>query len=169
MIFILLIQKQDGNIISLQPTLVLLLLLLLLHPGGNHPTAGGQHGIVILHHGMSNRFLCRCENFRLQEIAIPLQATAGVHRTPCRLHFSHALSLSGSHPSLTSRALAWLKMKLCAFSKTVHTSRNKSYITPELTSTISLCTRTPSYPSARRTSTSRVSILARSIPATIHK
>ena len=45
-------------------------------------------------------------------------------------------------------------MKLCAFSKTVHTSRNMSYITPELTSTFSPCTRTPSYPSARATSTS---------------
>ena len=30
--------------------------LLLHHPGGNHPTAGGQHGTGILHHGMSNRF-----------------------------------------------------------------------------------------------------------------
>ena len=47
-----------------------------------------------------------------------------------------------------------LKMKLCAFSTTVHTSRNMSYITPELTSTFSPCTRTPSYPSARPTSTS---------------
>ena len=62
--------------------------------------------------------------------------------------------LSGSHPSLTFHALAWLKMKLCAFSKTVHTSRNMSYTTPELTSTFSPCTRTPSYPSARPTSTS---------------
>ena len=34
--------------------------------------------------------------------------------------------LSGSHPSLTFHALAWLKMKLCAFSKTVHTSGNMS-------------------------------------------
>ena len=46
-----------------------------------------------------------------------------------------------------------LKMKLCAFSKTSHTSRNMSYITPELTSTFSPCTHTPSYPSARPTST----------------
>ena len=69
-------------------------------------------------------------------------------RTICQV------ALSGCHPSLTFHALAWLKMKLCAFSKTVHTSRNMSYITPELTSTFSLCTRTLSYPSARPTSTS---------------
>ena len=58
--------------------------------------------------------------------------------TPCRTHFLMRtvwqVVLSGSHPSLTFHALAWLKMKLCAFSKTVHTSRNMSYITPELTS-----------------------------------
>ena len=47
-----------------------------------------------------------------------------------------------------------LKMRQCAFSQTVHTSRNRSYRTPELTSTFSLCTRTPSYPSARLTSIS---------------
>ena len=41
MIFIVLIYKQDGNVISLQPPRV----LLLHHPGGNHPTAVGQHGI----------------------------------------------------------------------------------------------------------------------------
>ena len=61
--------------------------------------------------------------------------------------------LSGSHPSLTFHALAWLKMKLCAFSKTDHTWRNMSYITPELTSTISPCT-------ARLPQLLRVSILA---------
>ena len=33
-------------------------------------------------------------------------------------------------------------------SETVHTSRNMPYITPEQTSTFSLCTRTPSYHSA---------------------
>ena len=57
-----LIQEQDGNIILLQLPRV----LLLDHPGGDHPTAGGQHGIVTLHHGLSNRFVCsyRCENFR---------------------------------------------------------------------------------------------------------
>ena len=58
--------------------------------------------------------------------------------------------------SLTFHALAWLKMKPCAFSKTVHTSRNMSYITLELTSTFSPCARTPSYPSARPTSTSPI-------------
>ena len=52
MIFIVLIQKQDGHIIYLQPPRV----LPLHHLGGNHPTAGGQHGIGILHHGMNNRF-----------------------------------------------------------------------------------------------------------------
>ena len=52
MILIVLIQKQDGNIIYLQPPRV----LPLHHLGGNHPTAGGQHGIGILHHGMNNRF-----------------------------------------------------------------------------------------------------------------
>ena len=61
------------------------------------------------------------------------------HRTPCRTHFLLRtvcqVVLSGSHPSLTFHALAWLKMKLCAFSNTVHTSRNKSYITPELNRT----------------------------------
>ena len=62
--------------------------------------------------------------------------------------------LSDSHPSPTFHALAWLKMKKCAFSKTVHTSRNMSYITPELTSTFSPCACAPSYPSARPTSTS---------------
>ena len=62
--------------------------------------------------------------------------------------------LSGGHPSLTFHALAWLKMKQCAFSTTVHTSRNMSYITPVMTSTFSPCTRTPSYPSARPTLTS---------------
>ena len=51
MIFIVLIQKQDGNIISLQPPRVLL-----HHLGGNHPTAGGQHGIGTLHRGMSYSF-----------------------------------------------------------------------------------------------------------------
>ena len=61
--------------------------------------------------------------------------------------------LSGSHPSLTFHALEWLKMKQCAFSKTIHTSRNMSYITPEMTSTLSPCTRTLSYPSERPTST----------------
>ena len=35
--------------------------LLLHHLGGNHPTAGGQHGIGNLHHGMSNRFLCKLQ------------------------------------------------------------------------------------------------------------
>ena len=64
--------------------------------------------------------------------------------------------LSGSHPSLTFHALAWLKMKQCAFSKTVHTSRNMSCITPELTSTCPPCTCNPSYPSARPTSTSPI-------------
>ena len=64
--------------------------------------------------------------------------------------------LSGSHPSIIFHALAWLKMKQCAISRTAHTSRNMSYITPELTSTLSPCTRTPSYPSARPTSTSPI-------------
>ena len=41
-----------GNIIHLQPPRI----LLLHHSGGYHSTAGGQHGIGILHHGMSNRF-----------------------------------------------------------------------------------------------------------------
>ena len=77
--------------------------------------------------------------------------------------------LSGSHPSLTFHALAWLKMKQRAFSKTVHTSRNTSYVTPEMTSTLSPCTRTLSYPILRHDLPQllRLFILARSIPATI--
>ena len=62
--------------------------------------------------------------------------------------------LSGSHPSLTFHAFAWLKMKQCAISKTVHTSRSMSYTTSEMTSTCSTCTGTPSFPSARPTSIS---------------
>ena len=70
--------------------------------------------------------------------------------------------LSGSHPSfiLSLRCTcigpraSRLKMELCTFSKTVHTSRNMSYSTPEMTSTFAPCTRAPSYPSARPTSTS---------------
>ena len=61
--------------------------------------------------------------------------------------------LSGRHPSLTFHAFAWLTMKLCAFSKTVHNSRYMLYITPELTSTFSPCTRTPSVPSSLPVST----------------
>ena len=38
-----LIQKLDGNIKFLQPPRVLH-----HHPGGDHPTAGGQHGIDTL-------------------------------------------------------------------------------------------------------------------------
>ena len=51
MIFIVLIQKQDGNIIFLLPPRVLFLHYL----GGNDPTAGGQHGIGTLHHRVSNK------------------------------------------------------------------------------------------------------------------
>ena len=75
--------------------------------------------------------------------------------------------LSGSHPSLTFHAFALVKMKLCAFSKTVHTSCNMSYITPEWTSTFPPCTRTPSYPSARPTSTSSTFHSIEINPATI--
>ena len=57
MIFIVLIQKQDGHTIYLHRRRV----LPLHHLGGNHPTAGGQHGIGILHHGMSNRFLLKLQ------------------------------------------------------------------------------------------------------------
>ena len=111
---IVLIPKEDGHtIFVLRPR------VLLHHPGGDHPTAGGQHGIGTLHHGLSNRFVfsCRCENFRLLATAIPVQATGGVHSTPCRTHCSQAHSLSGSHPSLTFHARAWLKVKQCAFSE----------------------------------------------------
>ena len=45
-----LIQKRDGNIILLQLSRVLL-----HHPGGDHPTGGGQRGIWTLHHGLNNR------------------------------------------------------------------------------------------------------------------
>ena len=151
--FIVLIQKQDGNNL-LQPPRIL------LHPGGNHPTAGRKHGIGTLQHGMRSRIFCsRCENFSVTENSDSLASDGEVYtehlvarifltRTVCQV------VLSGSYPSLTFHALAWLRMKLCAFSKTVHISRNMSYITPELTSTFSPCTRTPSSPSARPTSTS---------------
>ena len=158
MILIVLIQKQDGHTTLLQPPRV----LLLHHLGGDHPTAGGQHGIGALHHGPSNRFFfsSRCENFRLQARRFPCKRP-GVYtehfvprifltRTVCQV------VLSGRHPSLTFHAFAWLKVKQCAFSKTVHTSRNMSYISPEMTSTSSPCTRTTSYPSARPTSTSPI-------------
>ena len=94
-VLIELIQKLDGNIIFLQQPLGV---LLLHHPGGDHPTAGGQHGIGTPHHGMSNSFSSVPDEriFRLQEAAIPLQTTVCVHRTPCRTHFSHAHSLSNS-------------------------------------------------------------------------
>ena len=95
------------------------------------------------------------------------------HRTPCRTHFLMRtvcqVVLSGSHPSLTFHALAWLKMKLCAFSKTAHTSRNMSYITPELTSTFFHLA--PALLPVLRHDLLQLpplSILARSIPATIH-
>ena len=74
--------------------------------------------------------------------------------------------LSGSHPPLTFHALAWLKMKQCAFSKTVHTSRNMSYITPwddQHTSTLH-----PYSFLSFGTKHLRSSIRARRIPATIH-
>ena len=72
-----------------------------------------------------------------------------VHRTPCRTHYPmrtvcHVV-LSGGHPSLTFHTLAWLKMKLC----TLH-----------LHSFLSVGTTCLNF--------SRLSILARSIPATIH-
>ena len=137
--------------------------LLLHHPCGVHPTAGGQHGIGTLHHGLSNRFVSssRCENFRLQKNS-DSRVTDGrcTQDTLSHAFFSMRtvcqVMLSGSHPSLTFHALAWLKMKQCAFSETVHTSRNMTYITPELTSTFSPCTRTPSCPSARPTSSSPI-------------
>ena len=67
----------------------------------------------------------------------------------------YQIVLSGSHPSLTVHALFLAQDEaVCIFQKTVHTSRNMSHITPELTSTFSPCTRIPSYPSARPTSTS---------------
>ena len=62
--------------------------------------------------------------------------------------------LSGRRPSVTCHAFAWLQMKQCAFSKTVSISRNMSYITHEVTSTLSPCTPTLSYLSARPTSLS---------------
>ena len=71
-------------------------------------------------------------------------------RTVCQL------ALSGSHPSLTFPAPAWPEMKQCAFSKADHTPRNMSYVALCLTSTLSPCTRSPSYPSARPTSTSPI-------------
>ena len=54
--------------------------------------------------------------------------------------------LSGSHPSCLAQTQ----------DEAVCTSRNMSYITPEMTSTFSPCTRTPSCPSARPTSTSPI-------------
>ena len=49
-----------------------ILLLLLRHPGGNRPTAGGQHGIGHLHHGVKSDFLSfHMRDFRLQEMQFP--------------------------------------------------------------------------------------------------
>ena len=49
-------------------------ILLLRHPGGNRPTAGGQHGIGNLHHGVNRDFFSfqmkhfACRNFNLLAI-----------------------------------------------------------------------------------------------------
>ena len=50
-ILIELIQKLNGNIFLQQPQGVLL-----HHSDVDHPTAGGQHGVWTLHHGMGRRF-----------------------------------------------------------------------------------------------------------------
>ena len=47
-----LIQKLDDSIIVMQQQRA----LPLHHPGGDRPTAGGQHGIGTLHHGLINNF-----------------------------------------------------------------------------------------------------------------
>ena len=69
--------------------------------------------------------------------------------------FSHARSLSGSVVRLSSiihiPCTCMAQDEAVRISTTVH-----SYITPELTSTFSPCTRTLSYPSARPTSTSPI-------------
>ena len=92
MIFIVVIQKQDGNIIFLLPPRVLL-----HHPGGDHPTAGGQHGIGTLHHGLSNKN-CSVSDVRFSHAGSSDSRVSdgSVHRIPSRTHFSHAHSLSGS-------------------------------------------------------------------------
>ena len=117
---------------------------------------GGQHMTCYCH-------LRNIEDSQAEARLLVNNCSTDVHRTPCRTHFLMRtvcqVLLSGSHPSLIFHALAWLKMKLCAFSKRVHTSRNLSYITPELTSTFAPCTRTPSYPSAATIHNKRVSAL----------
>ena len=69
--------------------------------------------------------------------------------------------LSGSHPSLTFRAFARLKAQAqneasVHFPKQFTTSRNMSYVTPEMASRLSPCSRTRSFPSARPTSVSPI-------------
>ena len=65
----------------------------------------------------SNRFVfrSRCENFRLQEIAITVKATGGVHRTLCGTHFAHAHSLSGGAVLLSIIITLSIEMEIRGF------------------------------------------------------
>ena len=110
---------------------------------------------------------------RLQEIAIPVQATVCVHRTPRRsiflLHTVCQAVLSGSYPSLTFHALAWLKMRQRTFFQYF------SYLAQHVLHYTwgdqhALILHPHSFLSFGTTYLQllRLSILARSIPATIH-
>ena len=160
MILIVLIQKQVGNVISCNHHEFFFFIILVATV-----RRVVDSGIGTLHHGMCNNF--PDVRISLTRDSDSLASDGGVHiehlvariflmRTVCQVVFS------GSHPSfilslrctcIGSRA-SRLKMELCTFTNTVHTSRNMSYITPEMTSTFPPCTRAPSYPSARPTSTS---------------
>ena len=133
-----------------------------------------QHVIWTLLHGLSNRFVfsSRCENIRLQGNS-RARASDGV----CTQHFVASIFLMrtvcqvvllGSHPSLTFHAFVWFKTKQCAFPRTVHISRNMSHIKLELTSTFSLATALLLILRHDPRQLLRMSILARSISATIH-
>ena len=75
----------------------------------------------------------------LQEIAIPVHATGGVHRTLCRTHFSHAHSLSGSVVRKSSITYIPCTRKAQDEAVCISCATCRS-------------THTPSYPSARPTS-----------------
>ena len=123
-ILIELIQKLDKYIIFLQQPLSI---LFLHHLGGDHPTAGGQHGIGTLHHGMSIR------SFLVPEVSIFAYRK---YRFPCKrqaVYTDHLVAriflmrtvcqvvLSGSHRDCHSSCLAQVQDEaLCVFQNSSH-------------------------------------------------